>query len=313
VTAVATAADEAPVWLPVGDEQLFGVLTRPTVEPNGVAVVMSSSGHWVTTIGTNRTYVRLARALAGEGYHVLRLDYLGVGESSGPAREYRLDEPFVGDTAAALEWLRGQGLRRFVLLGNCYGARVAIGTAQEAAPGEIAGVALFPPAVRDFGHGERTASLPLRELALRSLRRGGVRGVVDKLRTPGTRRRWRAALAKKASSLVRRSGNGRNGNGNGNGNGGDGAVQWVSPHFLRPLEDLVDRKVPVLLVFGRDEDFHLDFERGRAGRLGKVLDRAGDLVTIRLIDGNAHGLGTLEVQDDVLAAVTSWIPAAAPR
>ncbi|HEX9991580.1 MAG TPA: alpha/beta fold hydrolase [Acidimicrobiales bacterium] len=302
MTAVATAADEVPVWLPAGGEELFAVLTRPTGPANGVAVVLSSSGHWVTTVGTNRTYVRLARALAAEGFHVVRFDYVGVGESSGPARQYRLDDPFVGDTDAVLDWLRAQGLRRFVFLGNCYGARVAIGAAQGAPAGEVAGVALFPPAVRDFGHGERAASLPLRELAARSLRRGGLRGVLAKARTPGTRRRWAAALRKKAAALA-----GRRGGGNG-GDGQGGGVQWVSPHFLRPLEDLVDRRVPVLLVFGEDEDFHLDFERGRAGRLGKVLDRAGDLVTIHIVDGNTHGLGTVEIQDDVVDALCSWIP-----
>lgn len=306
MTAVATAADETPVWLPAGDQDLFAILTRPTAPANGVAVVLSSSGHWVTTVGTNRTYVRLARSLAAEGFHVVRFDYVGVGESSGPAREYRLDDPFVGDTDVVLDWLRSQGLHRFVLLGNCYGARVAIAAAQAAGPDEVAGVALFPPAVRDFGHGERAASLPLRELAARSLRRGGIRGVLAKARTPGARRRWAAALRKKAASVTgRRKGDAGKGDG--------GAVQWVSPHFLRPLEDLVDRKVPVLLVFGRDEDFYLDFERGRSGRLGKVLDRAGDLVTVHLVEGNTHGLGTVEIQEDVVETLRAWVPALTAR
>lgn len=292
----ATAAAEAPVWVPVGGEHALGILTRPTVEPNGAAVVICSSGHWVTTIGTNRTYVRLARSLAGQGYHVLRFDYVGVGESTGPTRGYHLEHPFVDDTAAVLDWLRAEGLHRFVFFGSCYGARVALAAAHSCRPGEAAGVALFPAAVRDFGHGERAASLPLRELAARSLRRGGVRGVVAKLRTPGVRRRWRAALAKKAKrALGRRPAGGR------------GEVQWVSPSFLGPMEAMVDAGVPVLLVFGREEDFHLDFQRARAGRLGEVLDRSAGRVTVTVIEGNAHGLGTLAVQDEVVAAIDAWM------
>jgi hypothetical protein len=80
---------------------------------------------------------------------------------------------------------------------------------------------------------------------------------------------------------------------------------------VQPLEELTAAGVPVLCVFGHDEDFHLDFERGRQGRLGRVLDRAGDLVTVTLIDGNAHGLATVAVQDQVAAALDAWLPVTA--
>lgn len=300
---VATAADEVPVWIPVGDEALFAILTRPTVEPNGVTVVVSSSGHWVTTIGSNRTYVRLARSLAAAGYHTLRMDYLGIGESSGPSRRYRLDQPFAGDAAAALDWLRGQGLHRFVLLGNCYGARVAMAAAQAAPPGDVVGVALFPPVVRDFEHGQRAASLPVRELVRRAFTRGALRN----LRSAEKRRRYRAALAKKVRTAAARRRAGRDGGGD-RGGRQQGAFEWVSPHFVRPLAGLVEANVPVLLVFGKDEDFYLDFQRGRPGRLDEILERAGDLVTLDVIEGNAHGLGTIAVQDEVVDAITRWLP-----
>ena len=55
----ATSHDEDPFWFSAGGEQLLGIVTRPTVDPLGVGLVICSSGHWVTTIGPNRIHVRL--------------------------------------------------------------------------------------------------------------------------------------------------------------------------------------------------------------------------------------------------------------
>jgi len=59
-------------------------------------------------IRTHRLYRFLARRLSDAGFHVLRFDYFGTGDSAGDFEEARLDH-WVGDTMVALGELR----RRF--------------------------------------------------------------------------------------------------------------------------------------------------------------------------------------------------------
>jgi hypothetical protein len=80
----------------------------------------------------------------------------------------------------------------------------------------------------------------------------------------------------------------------------------VSRSFVQPLEDVLERGSRVLIVYGEDDDFYADFERGAAGPLGAVLTRAGDRVELAVVPGRTHGLGSVDVQADVLDAITRW-------
>lgn len=290
VTEVASSLQETPVFIPHGSEEQFAVVTEPTGDSNGIALVITSSGHWTTTVGTNRTFVRLARRLAGLGFTTVRFDYLGVGESSGGGRAYQLEELFTADVDAVVDWLRARGIRRFAFMGACYGARLAMDAA--ARTEGVVGVALAPAIVRDYEHGQRAESLPLSELARRALRVRTLRA----LRVPEQRRRYRRMAARRLRRYLTRGAG-----------AGSGEFAWVSPLFLRPFERALDRGVRVLFVFGRDEDFYGDFCRGREGPLGRVLERGGDLVQILECDGSTHGLNTVAVQEDVIDAVTRFL------
>src|SRR5439155_658117 len=85
-------------FLPSRGEHIFGVWTRPTTAPNGIAAILLVGGIYGLSIGRNRLSVRLARTLASCGYHVMRLDLHGSGESTGEVRDL-LDltflDPFV--------------------------------------------------------------------------------------------------------------------------------------------------------------------------------------------------------------------------
>jgi alpha/beta superfamily hydrolase len=291
-TPEATVADETPGWFPVEGQDLFGIITRPVVEPKGVAAVLLSGGAWTPSPGRNRLWVRLARQLAGQGFHGLRLDYHGVGESTGQIGTYLLGEPFVGDVEGLCGWARDQGVDEFVLLGSCFGARTALATAQELEGAR--GVALFPLPVRDFAMGDKMASLPLSVLARKALRPRTLAGWFRSARRRSYRRllskKWRRARARRREE------------------GDLNRFQWVSPLVQRQLEDLVDREIPALLVFGEEDAFYEDFQRGRReGRLGDLLDRAGDLVEVALVPGKTHGLGSTAVQDDVMAVLRQWL------
>lgn len=291
-TIAATSHDEEPFWFAVGDRDLLGIVTHPTVPPLGIGLVICSSGHWVTTIGPNRFHVTLARRFSKRGFHSLRFDYGGIGESTGPARPYRLQSPFSKDAVAAAACLTALGVPEVVLLGSCYGARTALVAATEIGP--VRGVALYPPPVRDYEHGERVASLPSGELIRRVFRRSTLVGLLD----PRERRRYARIGRRRLSRLRRRLGGGTS-----------PGFEWVSRSFVEPLESLIGRRVPVLIVYGEDDDFYADFTRNTGGPIPAMIARAGDLLTIDVVPGRTHGLGSIEVQEAVLASVDRWLVA----
>lgn len=292
---LATSAHELPFFYPAGDEELFAVLTTPTTDANDLVAILLSGGVWTPSPGRNRIWVRLARLLAAHGWHAVRLDYRGVGESSGFTSTYRLEEPFVEDVAGVVEWTKKRGLADIVLMGTCFGARTAMASADRIQ--HLRGVALFPAPVRDFEMGQRAASLPLTWYLKKACRPA----VISKLRRAENRADYRRMIHKKVRLALDRRGRETDGI--------EHRFQWVSPVFVDQLAGMVNRGVPVLLIFGEDDSFYQDFERGRSGRLGRVLDQAGDLVSIRLVPGKTHGLTTSAVQDRVIATIGAWLPA----
>lgn len=105
------------------DGSLVGILTAPTEPAPGVqrAVLMSNIGMH-HRVGPFRIYVDLARALAAAGFHVLRFDMSGMGDSeqrhdvAGAAERSRAD---LDDAMQLLA--RELGIVEFVLIGLCSG------------------------------------------------------------------------------------------------------------------------------------------------------------------------------------------------
>lgn len=123
---LAEAHDEMPFYFPSGADMLFGVITSPVVEDSGFGILLLSGGVYVLSSNRNRMFVRLARILAGQGHRVLRIDYRGVGESTGIIDGYALDAPNVSDVRAAVDCLSAAGSERIVVVGSCFGARAAL-------------------------------------------------------------------------------------------------------------------------------------------------------------------------------------------
>jgi alpha/beta superfamily hydrolase len=124
-----TSRNETPVFIPAGPERLFGIFTVPTGKPKGVAVIFLQGGGYVLSTNHNRVWVDLCRRVAGSGCHSMRLDYRGVGESTGRFERIHLDRVQVDDLEAALDWIRRQGVQRLIVVGSCLGARIAVAAA----------------------------------------------------------------------------------------------------------------------------------------------------------------------------------------
>jgi len=94
-------------------------------------------------IRTHRLYRFLARRLSDAGFHVLRFDYFGTGDSASDFGEARLDH-WVGNTVTALGELRRRfGVRHTFAAGLRLGATIALLAAIRR--GEVDGLVLWDP------------------------------------------------------------------------------------------------------------------------------------------------------------------------
>lgn len=114
---------------------VFGVIARPAAlggphlagpdEGSRLGILLLNAGA-IHHIGPSRLYVTLARAWAGEGHTVLRVDLSGIGDSG--TRPGQVDNVVYGpnagaDVRAAIRHLHAQpGVSRVVIVGLCSGA-----------------------------------------------------------------------------------------------------------------------------------------------------------------------------------------------
>lgn len=122
---------------------LVGIVTSP-VQPGGAdlpAVVLLNAG-LMHRVGPNRLYVRIARALADRGFAVLRFDFSGMGDSRPRADQLPYVESAAQEVRLAMDWLaEHRGASRFLLIGHCAGAGIALLVAR--ADPRVAGAALI--------------------------------------------------------------------------------------------------------------------------------------------------------------------------
>ena len=105
---------------------LCGVVSRPAVleaDAPGILLLTAAMEH---RVGPNRFYVKLARALAENGFPVLRFDFSGVGDSGSRRDGMPFQRSAIEETQAAMDVLAAEtGCRSFVLAGICMGATIS--------------------------------------------------------------------------------------------------------------------------------------------------------------------------------------------
>lgn len=297
---------EQPVFFPAGENTLFGVHTHPRT-PNGVGVVLVQGGDTVNvSMHRNRLAVRLAWRLAEEGYHVVRFDYHGLGESTGVIKRLHLHHPFTDDVEGAAAYLKTQGLDSIVLVGACFGSRTALSSAPNIP--ETTAVILATPPSAGYDRTEAQAEWMARDQTLGDYaKRAASTAKLKAIVTDPGRRSLYLKLARKklkqvGKRLVNKLGLSR----------GDG-LDWVSPMLLDPLDVMVDRQVPVLFVYGTEDPLLNEFRRAMGGRLGKIIDRSdGGVQLVDDIPGLVHGFPSVPVQDAFFDLALEWITTTVP-
>ncbi len=87
----------------------------------------------------------------------------------------------------------------------------------------------------------------------------------------------------------------------------------ASRNFTSPLAAIVQKAIPLLLMYGSDEDLWRVFEQARAGYLGDLLAIGAETTEIRTLPGQVHGLTSIITQDSVLEDVVDWVDRLASR
>ena len=126
------------------DRSLVGVWTTPGNDAWGAsrpAVLLLNSGV-IHHAGIWRLHVRLARALAADGFPSLRFDLSGIGDSERREGAGTIEETVAKDVDDALAYVRDdRGVSETVMVGLCSGARDSL-EAAERAPGAVGAVAI---------------------------------------------------------------------------------------------------------------------------------------------------------------------------
>lgn len=134
---------ETPFFFRSGQGRLFGTLHRPQPGCDRATGVVLCAPTFEEKLWTHRVFVTVARALATEGYPVLRFDHMGHGDSDGD-----FDQCSVGshldDIAAAVQTLKQEAdCGAIALLGLRLGATFALLHAER--DPSIGGLMLWDP------------------------------------------------------------------------------------------------------------------------------------------------------------------------
>jgi pimeloyl-ACP methyl ester carboxylesterase len=242
-------------------------------------------------VNRNRLSVRVCRGLASLGFAAMRCDYHGTGESTGTLEGFTLRRPFTEDVVAAVGRLREMGVERVVLSGSCFGGRCALVAATELE--DVEAVVLLATSPRDYERGERKSTKAAESWGLGRY----VREAVRPRRIRGLfQRRARRSYAKYARAKLRAMGT----------HDRPDEPEIVSESYAGALRKLLDRRVPVVQLFGSDDSSFEEYRAAAAGPLAGDLARAPGLVDVRTIPGKIHGFLSRPIQDDVVDAIQIW-------
>ncbi len=145
-----------PLHFGSSERRLFGVYHSPDhVASDRAVLICPPLG--LDYIRSHRVFQRLAATLAKGGFHVLRFDYFGCGDSDGNGDESTLLD-WLGDAQAAAEELRDMsGATRLSLIGTRLGG--ALATLLAGRESDLCRLVLWDPVVRGADYLERMTAV----------------------------------------------------------------------------------------------------------------------------------------------------------
>ena len=170
-----------PLFVQAGDDHVAAVLTVPEGNPRGVLISLSGTGRH-SLIGSTMC-AHLSQRLVEGGLAHVRLDYAGVGDSPGLVPNWVLSN--VGAASQQARAVLGEvtealGVRSFVVVGTCYGGRVALSLVSD--PDCCGAVCLAPPILDDGGFARVSRSVGERTVFSYVRSHAALRRLADPLR-----------------------------------------------------------------------------------------------------------------------------------
>ncbi|RZA10736.1 MAG: alpha/beta fold hydrolase, partial [Proteobacteria bacterium] len=108
-----------------GEEQIFSLYYPPLMDKDVSEGVVICPPAPFEVLRSQRALRNLAQNLAKKGFHVLRLDYRGTGDSSGDSQTWNLED-WQSDILASVTRLREvHGVQRVSVVGLRLGAALA--------------------------------------------------------------------------------------------------------------------------------------------------------------------------------------------
>lgn len=262
--------EEFGVFLAFGEDRLCAIVCVPTEVQRELGVVLLTGGNY-TRSHRNGMWVRTSRALAERGFASIRLDYHGVGDSTGTVR-FDLGVPFDDDVLAAIDFLqRATNLSRFTAVATCFGGISAM--AASARHPDVIAATIFPVPLLVPGS---PGPVPFRLKVKAWLKRWDwARRLLGR---PAVRRlRAQAAAHREAPELV------------------------VSPRFKRDLMSFLERG-DVRFVYGEHTDVLPDLRQCLAEMDPVLTPERRDRLHLDIVPGvDLNRFQTLEDQDIVVS------------
>jgi exosortase A-associated hydrolase 1 len=267
-------------------ERLVGILAEPEGTPAEVGVIIIVGGPQYRA-GSHRQFTLLARHLAASGFHALRFDYRGMGDSTGEARDFLGVDSDIAAAIAALQAAR-PAVRRVVLWGLCDAASASLLYLDSHDDSRVQALCLVNPWARSAAslakatvkHYYRRRLLQKEfwlKLASGKLRMTAIQTLVGNVRAT------LAGTEKKAATAEQR------------------------PFQERMLTTLRGTNKPCLLVLSSLDQTALEFvEYARTANLWPQLEKQAGL-NIFHVGGADHTLSQLRHQQQMFMRVAEWM------
>lgn len=269
-------------------------------------------------VGPHRLYLQMAERFVPMGFHVLRFDFHGLGDSEGTLNERAMADVYntiqggryVHDAIDAMDWMQVQhGIKHFVGSGLCGGSITALLAARADRRIEsLLGLSL--PSALEGGKENFDRFLTrgqLRQEGRSYLRRlldpgswgrfltgrSGYRVIVRAMRElvlPSTRPAAGARVAAMDDST-------------------DTPVDNANPHFAPALLSLLAEKRPILLMFSGNDRHRHEFAEKFEERYAEPIERSGGHYTVHLIENANHVLSDKAWVGEMLDVATRWLGA----
>lgn len=285
---------ESAVRFSCGEHQLFGVLHR-AASPDGEGASARSAGVIFLNAGARyrsgpcRLYVRQARELARAGFHVLRFDLPGTGDSEGTVDsslgEQRKFLEHGKATQSAIAFFKQEtGVEQIGLLGLCGGAFSALCAA--AVDPRVAFLVLlsFPVEQLEDLSEEIVNRVVLRQY-IRKMTAWRYWWSLFTLRTD-FRMMWRAlsqvGKLHRPHSLIDES-------------------LWAA------FETSIGLEKPILFVFAEEDPLYRSFEIGYGPRIAKLSAELRSRFEVFVVEKANHTFSSQAWQKQIFSKVDSWL------